>query len=689
MGNDAEVIIKISGDTKNFDSKYMELVKKYKNKEVDLGITANDLGKEEQVLSRMNREAEKLDQKYGEINQKIKDQEATLERIKNIPRDYTTEEGRIQNIQLENEYNRINRQVERQKHLSYETLQEIIKQGEQIDTQQSKVDKLNAKYEKQKNDLSVIGQKIKETGSVDLGAKMDGVGKSVNQTIKKVAKWGLAIFGVRSAYLGIRRIMSSVLSQNAELGSQMSAIGKSFAGAFEPIVKRIINLLKTLMGYVNTIWQKLFGKDLFKATSKSAEKTAGAAKEINKQLAGFDEANVLNSNTSSGAGGGTTSDDFNIPIKKLPDWLDNFIDWCKKNPKLAGILFGTIPFVLLGLGKLGGALTEKAIGKILGKAGSAATGTGGSGLLGLCTALAWVAGLTTLAVEIVVLYKVGKETWEEGKKMVGDAKEAHENADQVIEASAKVRKDNVKTLTQLDENDTKRKNIIETTKQMIKSDLDFATGSNNNWAEQAHMLGVTTHGLYDTAEAFDEAYRSGKLTEDEEYEYYKMLKNELNPTLDKTTGWVYKHTDENKKLKRSFADLDTKYSTKYTIEMSETGSNKLIQAANRVRDSLSNIGDKWKSVAEKMAGSLGITVKKNALGGIVNLPGRGVPLNVAGEAGREGIVPMDNESQMQLLGQSIAKYVNINNVVNNYMDARKINSILQASANNERLANNG
>ena len=172
----------------------------------------------------------------------------------------------------------------------------------------------------------------------------------------------------------------------------------------------------------------------------------------------------------------------------------------------------------------------------------------------------------------------------------------------------------------------------------------------------------------------DELYKSGKLTEEEQYEYYKMLMNQLNPALDKATAYAFGFTKENKELKTSFDKLNTKFSTKYQIEMSETGSNKLITAANKVASSFENIGNKWKTTLDKVAASLNISVSKHASGGIVNLPGRGVSLtnHIVGEAGREGIVPIDNESQMALLGSEIAKRVTINLTTINQMNGRTI-----------------
>ena len=62
---------------------------------------------------------------------------------------------------------------------------------------------------------------------------------------------------------------------------------------------------------------------------------------------------------------------------------------------------------------------------------------------------------------------------------------------------------------------------------------------------------------------------------------------------------------------------------------------------------------------------------KYAKGGIVNLPGYGVP--IGGEAGREGVIPLTDEQQMQLLGESIGKYVTINLTNVTKLDSREIN----------------
>ncbi len=84
-------------------------------------------------------------------------------------------------------------------------------------------------------------------------------------------------------------------------------------------------------------------------------------------------------------------------------------------------------------------------------------------------------------------------------------------------------------------------------------------------------------------------------------------------------------------------------------------------------------------------------IPKLAKGGIINMPGRGVPVGnaIAGESGTEGVVPLTDTQQMALLGEAIGKYVRIDNVIDVNMDSRKIKRILAESGDRTRLAGNG
>ena len=80
---------------------------------------------------------------------------------------------------------------------------------------------------------------------------------------------------------------------------------------------------------------------------------------------------------------------------------------------------------------------------------------------------------------------------------------------------------------------------------------------------------------------------------------------------------------------------------------------------------------------------------KLAVGGIINQPGRGVPLAMGGERGAEGVIPLTDAQQMQRLGEAIGRYITVNAQMNNYMNGRLISRELQQIQNEEDFAFNG
>ena len=79
-----------------------------------------------------------------------------------------------------------------------------------------------------------------------------------------------------------------------------------------------------------------------------------------------------------------------------------------------------------------------------------------------------------------------------------------------------------------------------------------------------------------------------------------------------------------------------------------------------------------------------------AVGGIVNMPSRGVPIGgaIAGEAGAEGVIPLTNSQAMETLGQAIGKYVTINANITTNMNGRVISRELQKVNSNSDFAFN-
>ena len=79
-----------------------------------------------------------------------------------------------------------------------------------------------------------------------------------------------------------------------------------------------------------------------------------------------------------------------------------------------------------------------------------------------------------------------------------------------------------------------------------------------------------------------------------------------------------------------------------------------------------------------------------AVGGIVNMPGKGVPIGgaMAGEVSKEGVIPLTDSQAMQELGATIGRYITINANITNTMNGRVISRELQKVNNNRDFATN-
>lgn len=176
------------------------------------------------------------------------------------------------------------------------------------------------KLNKQKAGVESFKQSLKETG------------KEIGNNIKQVGKWAIAIIGVRSAYMMLRQASSTIAQYDQQYAANLEYIRYALAMSIKPILEGIVNLAATLLQYINYIASAWFGitngifksADAFKSAKNSMGGMAKSAKEIKKQLAGFDEMNILQDNSSAGAGGGgATGPSFDLSgiQGEPPAWL--------------------------------------------------------------------------------------------------------------------------------------------------------------------------------------------------------------------------------------------------------------------------------------------------------------------------------------------------------------------------------
>lgn len=211
----------------------------------------------------------------------------------------------------------------------------------------------------------ITGTKVHIPGISDLPKQtketkknLKDINSGLGKVIKKVAQWGLAIFGIRSAFGFVTRSISTLSQYNKQLATDLQYIRFAIATISEKLILKLINWVFQLLQYVNYLsmaWFKInlfenAGVDRFKQMNKEAKK-------LNNQLAGFDEMNVLSDNSSDSSGGVMPSVDLSKQMKefKAPKWLQtirDWGDWIIKNWKIVvGVLAGGFA-VILGI-KLG------------------------------------------------------------------------------------------------------------------------------------------------------------------------------------------------------------------------------------------------------------------------------------------------------------------------------------------------
>ena len=166
-------------------------------------------------------------------------------------------------------------------------------------------------------EMSDVGTNIEE-----IKRRLNDTGKGIMGVIKKTGRWALAIFGIKSTYMAIRQAINSLMEYDEELKVQIEYIKFVFAKLIEPIIRKIVDIAIKILGVIGSITKKLFNYDIFsKDIANSFKSTLNSAKGIKKELAGFDEMNIL---------GGNISDLLSAfgAVDKINNALNNF-DWKK------------------------------------------------------------------------------------------------------------------------------------------------------------------------------------------------------------------------------------------------------------------------------------------------------------------------------------------------------------------------
>lgn len=674
---DGSVIIEVDLRTKKFEQKMKNLETKLKNEEIDLEISAGETENAKRELEQANAEYNKLKKQNEDILNQIKQKQAEYDKLNNKLKEsanggpnLTMEEyqkhGSLWNElgTLNDKQNQINVQLDKYNEKVEKASDNLSKAELKHERIKEKIDATTSSMEllNQQEDLFEIKQtekiKAQQLKEIEKSAKeteksLKGVNKSLKSVVNKVVRWGLAVFGVRSAYLAIRQAMSTLSQYDNNLSASLDYIRFALATSIKPIIDWIVNAIYTLLQYINYISMAWFNYNLFQnASVKNFNSMNKSAKKLQRTLAGFDEMNVLSSNKSQDNEGTPLADLSKQKSGATPEWL-KWIGEAKDFILEIVPIIATIFAILFKVKKLGLYLAILGIYKTFKEIKKWLKDPTFENFMGILQGIALtVAGIAILfgawpvaiAAALVLIVVTLAKYWD------------------------------------------KIKEWFQGVLQWI--DTDF-----RNWMhEHLGWLGdIITNTIYFIVQwiySFLDSFISGlkkiyngiiKITEGDLWGGIKeIFSGLLDILLAPFKGFIdyMKNIWENH-LKKPFELLVNKIKKVlgFKVEMEYE-----FMAEGGGGGSYG--GGSGSGGSRNAKGAIYIPPKL-AVGGIINQPGRGIPLGsaIGGERGAEGVIPLTDSQQMELLGEAIGRYVSIN--LNNTIDldgrvlARQINKVRQ------------
>lgn len=194
---------------------------------------------------------------------------------------------------------------------------ERISKEKPFEGQEEQLKKLSSQIVQTKKKIQAMTkakEEFNKKGFPNLQDIIQNIGSGIEDVTKKIGKWALAIFGIRSALNFVRSSVSTLSQYNEQIGVDIDYIRYLLASTLQKVVEGLIKAVYKLLIYINSISVALFSYNLFANASVEAfqkqNKALGSAvknaKELKKTLAGFDEMNIIqdNKDTSSSGGGG-------------------------------------------------------------------------------------------------------------------------------------------------------------------------------------------------------------------------------------------------------------------------------------------------------------------------------------------------------------------------------------------------
>lgn len=501
-----------------------------------------------------------------------------------------------------------------------EYLLEKADAGEEIgkDTQ-----KLEAQYEILTEKLRKLVAKKQELESTNLNNFLNDikdVDKNTKNVIKNISKWGLALLGIRTIYGFIRNAVNQVAQEDQTMQNQIQYINYAIGTALKPVLEFILNVVYKIVSGIGGIIKLLTGINIFsKATANNFAKANKSAGSLRKTLAGFDEMNVINE-----SGG----------VGLLGD-IDSQLEGIKDLSAEADSMATKIKRWFLG----GDTFKE--------------------GINNSITLLKKSFEPIVKWFEVNITNPI-KDLWLE---FIEFTKPLWQPVEQEFKKTVEKMKEDWNIFT-----DYLEPRVLQPARNKFnefKNDLIKTFGP---------FFNIIIKWINDTFGIFgvrlDYIDIKSDNTGDNIKENIGGALDDTKKKADNLSKSKYNINIDNTKLKKSTSWLDD------IITKLKNLTNKTWNIITSFTSNGINRGtvNSWLDPLRNTLGKIGIKLPYFAKGGIINMPGRGVPVGnaIAGERGQEGVIPLTDSQQMALLGEAIGKYININATVPVYVGNRMI-----------------
>lgn len=349
---DGKVIISTDLNTSPLEKKLQKLEARLKKEEVDLDIKYGNADVVINELRKAETELDNLKQKQKEVNKETEEFFKEFDLLEKKRQSGSAFSG-AEAMRYDSLYKSKKPLVAEQEQIN----NAVSKQADLVEKVKVKLSQAQASYEKQELKVEEINKDILETkgaiaqanaeqnkGNIDL----KNIGNSMESIVKKVAKWGLAVFSIRSAYTMVRQAVSTLSQYNKNIGADIEYIRWVLATALKPVIEAIVNLAYKLITYIVYIgkgWGLIsknadFSAKAFQKANKGVKDTNKSTKQLQKTLAGFDEMNILQENgsvASGGGGGGVSLPTQDLENIEIPKWID---DIAKNGELIKNIIIG-------------------------------------------------------------------------------------------------------------------------------------------------------------------------------------------------------------------------------------------------------------------------------------------------------------------------------------------------------------